>query len=80
MENNQNINSSNLNNVQKEINAVGKEMDGNQLIFGFRNMLASFVGEKNGVKNAEFEKYTEKAQVAFENAVEQRGLGMMGWT
>lgn len=80
MGNNQNINSSNLNNVQSEINTVWKEMDGNQLVFDFRNMLASFVGEKNGISNAELYKYIGRAQVAFETAVKQRGLGMMEWT
>ena len=76
---NQNTSNSNYNNEQSVTNATVDGGQGNQLIFDYRNMLAGFVGKKNGITNDELDKYIEMANIACENVVKQNNGEMMGW-
>ncbi len=50
------------------------------LRFDYNNMMAEFVGEKEGLTAADLEAVRQKAEAAFDEVQANRGAGMMGWT
>lgn len=46
----------------------------------YNNMMAEFVGEKEGFTDTELKNNKKLAENAFENVKAGRGMGMMGWT
>ncbi|MBQ7652963.1 MAG: glucose-6-phosphate isomerase [Clostridia bacterium] len=48
--------------------------------FDYNNMTADFIGEKEGVSDAQLDSYKKQAEDAFNYVKENSGKGMMGWT
>ncbi len=52
----------------------------NRLRLDYNNMMAEFVGEKDGITQADIEAVSERIEHAFKTVSEGRGTGWMGWT
>ena len=51
-----------------------------QLKLDYNNMMAEFIGEKEGFTDKELKAAKNLAEAAHKNVAENRGTGMMGWT